>query len=333
MRRSFIKNCLGIAFSAGLPGTLALRHGIAGATLKYPDRPIRLVVTFGAGGLADVVARLVATNLSQELGQSVVVENRAGASGAIGAQAVARAAPDGYVLMSGTPSTQIINKLIYKDLSYDPRRDFIPVSLLGETPLVVTVTPKLKVNSLAELVEYAKANPDKLTYASAGVGTSPHLAMEMLKLVTGTQILHIPYKGGGEAANAAIAGQVDVFVEALPVVGPHITGGTLRALAVPRKTRLAALPNIPTAAEAGFPEYVVPSPWSGVIAPAGTPAGILSILEQALTKTLSDTELRQNLKNRGVLVAEPGPKPYQALLDQEWALWSNVVKKANITAG
>lgn len=298
----------------------------------YPTRPVKLVVTFGAGGLADVVARLVAVNLGKELGQSVVVDNRAGASGVIGAQAVAKSPADGYTLMSGTPSTQVINPLIYAQLPYDPWKEFKPISLFGETPLVVTVSPHLNFATLGALVQYARANPGKLTYASAGVGTAPHMAAELLKLSTGVDILHVPYKSGSEAVNAVVAGQVDMLIEALPVVGPQIAGKSLKALAVPRTERLKALPDVVTTAEAGFANYVVLSPWSGLAAPAGTSPDKLAKLERAVTAALADPALRTNLEGRGVLAMPPGPAAYQARLEEERQVWTRVVQSAGIKA-
>lgn len=297
----------------------------------YPDRPVRLIVTFGPGGLADVVTRTVAVPLARELKQSVVVENRAGAGGAIGAQAVASAEPDGYTLMIGTPSTQVINPLIFPKLAYDPKVDFRSISMFAETPLVLTVGAASPHRSVAELVQAARERPGALTFSSAGIGTAPHLAMEVFQQATGTRLVHVPFKSGGEAVGALLAGQVDVLVEALPVVGPHIAGARLRALAVPRAERLGVLPDVPTAAEAGQPGFVVAAPWTGLAAPAKTPPERLQVLQRAVDAALQDAALRSSLEARGIFLLPRGPEAYEAALAGERKLWEQVIRTAGVT--
>lgn len=298
----------------------------------FPTRPIRLVVTFGVGGIADIVARHVATALSNELGVQVVVENRAGASGAIGASWVAHAPPDGYSLLVGTPSTQVINPMIFARLSYDPWKDFEPISLLSEAPVLLAIRPKAGATDLAGLLQLARANPGRLTYASAGVGTTPHLGMEMFKLNTNTDIVHIPYKSGGEAVGAVVGAQADLVIEAAAVVAPFLKSGQLVGVAAAGGRRSALLPDLKTAAEQGLPDFKVTPPWTGIAAPADVPKDRIEVLANALAKVLVNTELRQALLARGIEVLPSGVRAYRELLAMERSDWQRVVTSARVRA-
>jgi len=313
-----------VAASVALLPTLALAQGPA---------PLRLVVTFGVGGIADVVARLVAGPLAAELGQPVVVENRTGASGTIGAQWVAQAPADGQTLLVGTPSTQLVNPLIYARLPYDPVRDFVPVSLLAESPVVMVSRPLPGLNGLAAWTAHAQADPGRLNFASAGAGTTPHLGMELFKLETGTDILHVPYRSGAEAAAALLAGTADLLVEAATVVRPFVQSGQMQALCAPGPRRCAALPHVATSGEQGLASFAVPAPWFGLMAPDGTPAARVAVLQAAAARALAQPTLRAQLMERGIEPMEPGARAYQATLERDLPVYQRVVRAARITAG
>jgi len=326
-RRRLLAAAAGAA-SVAAAGTLWPVH----AADAFPGQPVKLIVTFGAGGVADVVTRLVGNSLAAELGQPVVIDNRPGASGAIGARAASLATADGYTLMIGTPSTQVINPMIYSKLPYDPWTAFVPVSLLAEAPVLLSMRPMAGVSDLAGLVRHARAHPGKLTFGSAGVGTTPHLGMELFKLATGTDIVHVPYKSGGEAVNAVISGQVDLIVEAAAVVGPFLKAGQLKALAAAGPRRSTALPDLPTAAEPGLKDFEVTAPWFGIAAPAGTPKERVDVLAGAAARAMAGAELRQRLQERGIEVLPSGAAAYQSLLEKERRDWQRVVKAAQVTA-
>lgn len=295
----------------------------------FPTRPIKLVVPFGAGGITDVVARLVAQGLSDRLGQPVVVVNRPGAGGATAAQSVATAAPDGYTLLLGTVGTQVVNKMIYPRLSYDPA-SFVPISLVSNSPYVIAVSPALDVNSLKALVERAKAEPGKLNFGSAGNGSSPHLALELLELLTGTKIEHIPFKSGGDAVNGALSGQIQIVCDAIPVVMPHQASGRLKALAITDTKRSAAFPDLPTTAEQGV-EGMVVSSWNALLAPAGTPDSRVTVLRDALAQVLADPTLLARFQELGIEPMPVGSQAYARHIAAETERWSKVVEAAHIS--
>jgi len=309
-----------------------------GATGVHPPalarpRPLRLVVTFGAGGIADVVTRLLAPELARRLDQPVVVENRVGASGAVGALAVARAPPDGQTLLMGTPATQVINPMVHARLAYDPWVDFVPVSLLTEAPLVLALRPMPDVDDLAALVRHARANPGTLSYSSAGPGTTPHLAMEMFQRATRTGWLHLPYKSGAEAVAAVAGGQADAVVEAATVLMPMLQAGRLRPLCAAGARRCAQLADLATATELGLEEFRVTAPWLGLAAPRGTPQARLAVLQAAAADAMSDPALRLRLLDRGLEPLPTGPQAYRALLVRERADWEPLVRAARIRVG
>lgn len=303
--------------------------GLLRAQEEFPTRAIKLVVPFGAGGITDVVARLVAQGLSDRLGQPVVVVNRPGAGGATAAQSVATATPDGYTLLLGTVGTQVVNKMIYPRLSYDPA-SFVPISLVSNSPYVIAVSTSLDVNSLKALVERAKAEPGKLNFGSAGNGSSPHLALELLELLTGTKIEHIPFKSGGDAVNGALSGQIQIVCDAIPVVMPHQASGRLKALAITATTRNAALPDVPTTAEQGV-EGMVVSSWNALLAPAGTPGSRVTVLRDALAKVLADPTVLARFQELGIEPMPIGSEAYARHIATETERWSKVVEAAHIS--
>jgi tripartite-type tricarboxylate transporter receptor subunit TctC len=282
----------------------------------YPSRPVHIIVPFPPGGTTDIVARLVAERLAATLGQPAMVENRAGAGGAIGAAEIARAAPDGYTLGLATVSTHGVNPAINPKLPYDPLRDFTPISNLASVANVVSAHPSLGISDLRQLVERAKANPGKITYASAGNGSLSHMLGELFKVSTGTDLLHVPYKGVGPALNDTLGGQVNLLFDNLPSSLPYIQSGKLRALAVSSPARLDALPGVQTFAEAGVPQLNDPS-WFGLVGPAKLPEAVLARVHEAVTKALAAPELRERMQNVGAVPAGNSPREFGAQIRRE----------------
>lgn len=303
---------------------------VAQAEEKYPSRPITLVVGYAAGGATDIVARLVAKSLSETLSQPVVVENRPGANSNIGAEVVARAKPDGYTLYVGSIANTI-NRTLYEKLNYDLKKDFTPVALLATIPNILVVHPQLPINSVQEYIAYAKQNPGKLTCASSGSGSSIHLSCEIFKLETGTDILHVPYRGSGPAVADLLGGQVDSMFDNLPSSLPQVQAGKLRVLGVTSLERVPFVPEVPTLAESGLPGFSVQS-WFAVMAPVGTPEAIIDTLNTAINKGLSGDELRRAYEKGGfVLPAEPNtPATLQTLIDNEIEKWGKVVTSSGL---
>ncbi|WP_296558517.1 tripartite tricarboxylate transporter substrate binding protein [Pigmentiphaga sp.] len=267
----------------------------------YPDRPVRWIVPFPPGGAMDNIARTLGEAMGKSLGQSFVIENRAGAGGNIGATAVARAKPDGYTIMI-VANGMAVNPALYPDMAYDPVRDFTPISLLAVVPNVLVVNPqRIQAKTVPEVIALAKAHPGKYTYASAGVGTSIHLAGELFAKMAGVQMLHVPYKGSGPAIADMLGGQVDYMFDSITSSKPHIDAGKLVAIAVTTGKRSAALPNVPTVAEAGLPGYEL-TPWFAAFAPAGTPPAVVDKLNQAMRDALKTPKVRNTLASIG---AEP----------------------------
>jgi len=301
----------------------------ASSASGYPSRPIRLIVPFPPGGSTDILARALGEKLSQGLGQPVVIDNRPGAGGSIGAEAAARAAPDGYTLMMGHLGTLAVNPAIYKNLPYDPVTSFAPVSLMAIVPSVLVVNPSLPVTSAAELIAYAKAHPGKLAYGSAGSGSTSHLTTEYFKLVTGTDILHVPYKGVGPMLTDLVSGQLSMGLNGAPAVMAHVSAGRLRPLAVTSAKRLEALPRVPTLDEAGVRGFDA-SGWYGVVAPAGTPRAIVTKVNAEIGRAMQTPELRSRLDNEGALPAAGTPEAFGAFIRAEIARWDAVLKRAGV---
>jgi tripartite-type tricarboxylate transporter receptor subunit TctC len=293
----------------------------------YPDKPIRLVVPFPAGGGADNLARLIMARVSKELGQSLIIDNRPGAGGNIGAVAVAKSAADGYTLLYGTNGTHGINKSLYSQLGFDPVKDFAPVSQMTRIAAMMTVNPKLGVNSMPELLKLLKSRPGKYTYGSAGNGTTSHLATELLKQAAGVSIVHIPYRGGGPAMVDLLGGQIDMLFDVTPSTGPQVRAGKIKALAVSTAQRAPGFPNVPTIAESGVAGFNV-SAWDAIFAPAGTPQPIIDRLNKAIHVALADPALRQALSERG---AEPSPSSSEDLakhVAKELDVWGSAVRRS-----
>ena len=296
----------------------------------YPEKPIRFVVPYGAGGPGDAVARLVGTGLAKRLGQSVVIDGRPGASTIVGTEIVAKAPPDGYSILT-ISTTHAVNPAIYKKLPYDPIRDFAPVTLMVATPFVLCVNPKVPANSVRELVALAKTKPQGLAYGSGGTGSSLHLTAELFSSQAGIRMLHVPYKGAGPAFIDLIGGQVQIVFSSTVSSLPHVKSGQVRALAVTSLKRASAAPDVPTLAESGFPGFESSS-WFGVLAPAKTPAEIVLKLQQEIAQVLKTPEVREVLTNLGAEPSGMSPDEFGKYFRAEIAKWGKVVRDANIVA-
>jgi tripartite-type tricarboxylate transporter receptor subunit TctC len=295
----------------------------------YPDRTITMVVPFAAGGSTDLVARILAQKLTEQLGQSVVVENRAGAGGNIGAAAVAKATPDGYTLLYGTISTHTLNPLMAKKSAYDPVKDFEPIALVGNIPNVLVVNPSVPAKTVQELIALAKANPDKYSYASSGVATPLHLSGEMFNSMSGTKMAHVPYRGAGPAMNDLVAGQVPVLFDNLPSSVEFIKAGKIRALAVTTKTRVEQMPDIPTMDEQGLKGYETYS-WQAIFAPAKTPKPIVDKLNAEVKKALADPALQKRLKDLTMTITPSSPAELNKFVEDQLALWGPITKATGV---
>lgn len=292
----------------------------------YPNKPVRIVVPFAPGGTTDLLARAVAAELTRALGQQVLVDNRPGAGGNIGAEVVAKSAPDGHTLLMGTVGTHGINASLYNKLPYDPIKDFSPITVVATVPNVLVVHPALPAKNVPELIALAKAKPGRLNYASSGNGTSIHLAAELFKSMTGTFITHIPYRGSGPALTDLVAGQADLMFDNLPSALPHIRSGRLRALAVTSAAPSGVLPGVPTIAEAAaLPKYEASS-WFGLLAPAGTPKDVISRLHAEVAKALNSPDVKQRLQSQGADPIGNTPEQFSAWIQQETNKWAGVVK-------
>jgi len=307
-----------------------LSSGSAVAQAAWPSRPIRLVIAFPPGGPTDIVSRVVAAQLSQQLGQQVVVENRPGAGGNIAAELVAKAAPDGYTLFYNTSAITIAPAL-YAKVNYDTLKDFAPISSTATNAMVLMVHPSVPVRTVREFVDYAKANPGKINYASSGTGTITHLASAALGSALGLQMTHVPYKGSAPGLVDLAGGQVQMMIDTINSAGPYIRDGRVRALAVTMPKRLSVLPDVPTLAETVLPGMEM-SAWQGVVAPAGTPAPILQRLHTEITRLLQNPEVRSKLAAAGTEVLGSTPEEYAAYIRAELARWSRIVKESGAKA-
>lgn len=306
--------------------------GISGPVLaqEYPNKIVKLVVPYPPGGATDVIGRVLAQKLTSELGQQVIIENRAGAAGNIGAAAVANASPDGYTLLMGAMTSHSINAALNpKVVQFDMEKSFAPVSIVGRVPLVFTVNPSVKANTLAELIALAKAKPGALTFASAGNGSPQHLAGEMFQRVAGVKMLHVPYKGSGPAMTDLIGAQVDSMIETAPAAQGHIKAGKLRALATASSERVPTLPDVPTATEAGLKGFEVSSMF-GVAAPAGTPAPVIARLNGALKKILTSADVKEAMLAQGAIATYTTPEDAAKALREESAKWTKLITEGNI---
>ena len=298
---------------------------------KFPERAITIVVPSAPGGSTDFTARLIAEPLSRALGQPVVVENKAGASGNIGNQQVAKAKPDGYTLLLAYSGYQVGNPHLFKKAGWDPIKDFAPVAMLTRAPQVVAARGNLPVNNLRELVAFAKANPDKLNYASSGNGSIQHIAGELFKQMTGTSLTHVPYKGAGPAVQDLLGGQVDLFFTTPASVVSHIKADKLKGLAVTSNSRLSSLPQVPTTRESDLKDFTLDS-WFALYAPAGTPNEVVQHLNAEIVKILASPDVKKKAEDAGTMVEHMGPAQLGEYTRKELAYWGRVIQDAKISA-
>jgi tripartite-type tricarboxylate transporter receptor subunit TctC len=315
------------AVGAALLATAAVPN--AAFAQAYPSHPVTIIVPFGAGGSADVYARVLAQRLGQETGQSFVVEDRPGAGAVIGTQYVAKAAPDGYTLLVMS-NTQTVNESLLKKKPYDLMKDFAPVAPINEAPLVLVVRDGVPAKTLPELVKLAKAQPGKLNYASSGTGTPYHMAGELFKSMAGVNIVHIPYKSSGAARTDVLGGQVDMMFDAVSTMTDLIRTDKVRALATTAKTRSNVLPDVPTMGESGLPDYTA-TLWLGVLAPKGTPPDVIKFLNEKISKISTEPEVRDVWAKSGVTPMTMTPAQFNDFLVEDIAKWGKIVKSANIT--
>jgi len=299
-------------------------------TAAFPNRPVTLVVPFPPGGGTDTGARIVAQKLAAKWGQQVIVENKGGAAGSIGADLVAKAKPDGYTILMGNIGTQAINPSLYKKLPYDPDKAFAPISLVAELPLAMMVNPQVPAKTAKEFIAYAKAKPGQLSYSSSGAGGAPHLAAEMFKLAAGSFIVHVPYRGGGPAVQDLIAGHVQLsFMTVLEASG-HIKAGKLRALAVTSARRVSALAEVPTLAESAVPGFDSIS-WIGLLAPAGTPKEIVEKISADTREVIAAEDVNARLVELGAIPAANTPAQFGALIDKDRARYAKIIQERGIS--
>jgi tripartite-type tricarboxylate transporter receptor subunit TctC len=296
----------------------------------YPDKPVTLIVGFPPGGGVDIVARQLAETLSDSLGQRVVVENRAGAAGNIAMEYVARAKPDGYTLLMGNLGMLTANPVLYPKLSFDASKDFAPVARVVVTPLLAAVPINLPAQNVQQLIAMAKAKPNEMSFGSGGNGNINHLAGELLKLQTGTQIKHVPYKGSAQALTDLMGGHIQLVIDGFNVVQPSVASGKARAIAITSDTRSPAMPHVPTMKEAGLGDLVVYG-WQGVLAPASTPSAIIEKLTQEVAKALANPALKARLSGQGTEPSYLNPAQFRSYITGEQARWANVISSAKIT--
>jgi tripartite-type tricarboxylate transporter receptor subunit TctC len=302
----------------------------ANAQSTYPDKPVRLIVGAGPGGSGDLLGRALAQKLTELWGQQVVIDNRPGAGTIIGTTIAAKSAPDGYTLFQAN-AAHTINPALTRELPYDPQRAFTPVTLSAELPNALVVNPGVAARSVKELIALAQAKPGQLNFASSGIGNATHLAAELFRSVTHTQMTHVPYKSGGFAITAIIAGEVQLYFATLPSALPHINGGRLRALAVTTMRRSSAAPQLPTMNEAGVPGFEVTS-WYGILVPAGTPAAIVAKLNRDIVATLKDPNVRSQIAAQGADPVGNSAAEFSAFISRELVKWAKLIKEAGIKA-
>lgn len=321
-RRKLLSLAAALACGTALP--------LHAQTAAWPNKPIRLVVGYAAGGATDVIARIVGIKLGEQLGQAVVIDNRAGANSNIGAELVARSPADGYTLYVFTIANTI-NASLYDKLGYDPLKDFEPIGLIAKIPNILVVNEKLPVKSVADYVQFAKASPNGITFASSGSGSSIHLSGEMFKMIANLNMLHVPYRGSAPAINDLLGGQVQSMFDNTPSALPHVRSGKLRAIAITSAQRSALLPDVPTVAESGFPGFDVQS-WFGLSAPAGTPKAVVERLNTELGKVLASPDVRERLVNLAATPSHGTPEQFRSFNAAEVKRWQEVVKLSGAKA-
>jgi tripartite-type tricarboxylate transporter receptor subunit TctC len=315
--RFFVVNCAGALVLALVPFAVGAQ--------AYPDRPVHLIVPFPPAGGADILARTVMPRVAQALGKPIVIENRPGAGGNVGAEYVARAAPDGYTLLYGTNGTHAINPALYRNLRFDAARDFAPVSRMTTIATLLIVNPRFPATSVEELIRYAKANPGKVNFASAGNGTTSHLAGELFRTMAGIDIVHVPYRGGALAVTDLIGGQVQMMIDVMPNAYPLTKDGRARGLAVATAARYPGAPELPTIAESGLPGFEA-SAWDGIFVPAGTPAPIVARLNAAIREALEDPQIVEALRARGAQPMPNSPEDFARHIADSAEKWARAVR-------
>jgi tripartite-type tricarboxylate transporter receptor subunit TctC len=330
-RNSRLMGAVSVRCAVVLVVAVLLTSANASLAQSYPDKPIRIVVTFPAGGPTDAVARPISQSLSSTWGQPVIIDNRGGAGGIVGTEIVAHSAPDGYNLLIGTAGGMSINPSLHAKLSYDPFKDFAPISMLVINPQILVMHPALAASNVRELVALAKSKPGQLNFASSGTGTATHLGLELFKAATGINVVHVPYKGGAPALTDLIAGQVQLLFISIPSVMPQVKAGRLKALAVSSARRSLSAPDVPTVAESGYPgfEYVN---WNALFAPAATPRAIINKLNSEVVKIMRDPDLAQKLVSQGAEPAPGTPEQLAQYMRVDFDRWRKVIRAAGITA-
>ena len=323
-KRDFLSAGAALGFGALAAGRAAAQ------TAAYPSRPIKIVIPFGPGGPTEFILRLIADRLTTALGQAFIIENRpGGAGGTVGAKSVAVAEPDGYTLLFSSPGPLVTAAAIYKNLDYDPIKSFAPIAMVIYAPQMLAVHPSMPVNSLPELVAYAKANPGKVAFGSSGHGTQPHLLGEMLKVMAGVDIVHVPYRAAGRSVTDVVAGQVQMIFETTAILLPHIEFGKLRALAVAAEAPSPLLPGVPTTAQSGYPKLTA-SFWSGVLAPAGTPPAIIQKLNGAINEILKSKEAQDGLTRLSAEARIGSPQDFAAFIASETPRWAAIANETGV---
>jgi tripartite-type tricarboxylate transporter receptor subunit TctC len=307
--------------------TMLVSHVVLGQT--YPTRPIRMVVPSSPGaGVTDIMARLIGQHLSANIGQQIVIDNRPGASGILGSEVVSRAVPDGYTLLIANVSL-IVNPYLYPKMPYDPLKDFMPITMVNSAPLLLVVHPSIAAKSVMELIAYAKAHPGHLNYGSGGLGSTPYLAAELFKSLSGIDVVHVPYKGGSPALSDLVGGQLSFMIENMPGTMPYAKAGSLRALAITSPQRSQLAPELPTMAEAGVLDYEM-SGWNGIFAVKGTPSEIVVRLHSEVAKILRTPEVRQELASLGAEPVGDTPEEFAAFLKADIARWGKIIHEKGI---
>jgi len=331
MSRTFssTRRTLTLAAASAL-GLLALTP-LAAQAQAFPTKAITIIVPFSAGGTTDILARVLGQFISKDLGQPVIIDNRAGAGGNIGTQLVARAAPDGHTILMGTVGTHAINQSLYPKLAFDPIKDFAPLTRVALVPNLLVANPAQPFKTVKELMAYAKANPGKVTFGSSGSGTSIHLSGELFKQMAGVDIQHVAYKGSAPAVNDLLGNHIAIMFDNMPSAIGHVKAGKLRPLAVTTAQRSPALPDVPTVAEAGVPGYEATS-WFGLLAPAKTPAPVVAKLNAAILKALADPDVKNKLLEQGAEPAGETPAQFAAFIASETVKWGKIVKQSGATA-
>lgn len=318
----FFRKCLIAALGGAILAPAVSAH-------PFPDHSVKLVVPFAAGGGVDILTRVLSEKMSQDLGQPMMVENRVGAGGNLGADYVAKSKPDGYTLLVATTGTHAINPVLFPKLPFDAKRDFIPVSLIAAVPNLLVVGPRLQVNSLQELIEFAKRSPGKLSYASFGNGTSNHLSGELLKMQAGIEVMHVPYKSATQAVTDLLGGQIDFAFVNMPLALSHVQSGKLTALAITSAERNASVADVPTMSQAGLNDFVVES-WYGLMAPKGTSLKTVDVLQKATAQALLDQKVRDLFAKNGAEVRSDAGDAFDSLISSERARWTEVIKRAKV---